>query len=97
MTEFADNGSVDPHQCEQKNVLLKIKYYNSQIVLILPEGVVVGLLTHNNPEISSRSPGPWCEFVAEAKQNNILYIVYTWPAVCTVADQYLFVYISNTK
>ena len=38
----------------------------------------------NKHDKSSRSPGPSCKFWAEAKLNNIVYFVYTWPAVCTV-------------
>ena len=30
------------------------------------------------------SPGPSCKFWAEAKLNNSVYMVYTWPVVCTV-------------
>ena len=32
----------------------------------------------------SRSPGTSCNLVAEAKLNNLVYFVYTLPAVCTV-------------
>jgi hypothetical protein len=39
---------------------------------------------NNKHKKSSRSPGPYCKFWAEAKLNNILYFVYTWSVVCTV-------------
>ena len=38
----------------------------------------------NKHDKSSRSPGLSYKFVAEAKLHNLLYFVYTLPAVCTV-------------
>ena len=38
----------------------------------------------NKNNKSSRSPGPSCIFVAEAKLNSLVYFVYTLSAVCTV-------------
>ena len=41
-------------------------------------------MLYNKDEKLSRSPGPSCKFWGEAKLNNIVYFVYTLPAVCTV-------------